>query len=69
MEERLPSEGGPHKLPSSQGGVEGDGAKGPNVIVNGAIAYGIHECGEFGRAEEASDGFWQIGIGGSISGN
>src|SRR5260370_4970402 len=58
-----------HKLSCPQCCVEGDGAEGPDAIVHGLIADGGQEGGEFRGAEEAGNGFWQIGIGGLLSRN
>src|SRR5258708_7127419 len=42
----------------ADGGVEGDGAEGPDAIVHGRIADSGKERGEFGRAEEPGNRFW-----------
>ena len=49
--------------------MEGDSAEGPCAIIHGLVADGVHECGEFGRVKESRNGFWKIGIGGSIARN
>ena len=40
--------------------MEGDGAQSPSAVVNGLKADSTHEGGEFWRAEEPSDGLWEI---------
>src|SRR5712692_10654490 len=51
---------GLYKLFWANGIVDGDGAKGPDAIVNRLVADGGHEGGEFGRAEKAGHGFREI---------
>ena len=50
------------------GGVEGDGAEGPGFVGDLGVAYGGHERGELWGAEEAGDGFGEVGVGGRIAG-
>src|SRR6267378_8473248 len=60
---------GLYKLFCAQGSVQSNGAEGPGAKIHGLVADGVHECGEFGRAEESRNRFWKIGIGGSIARN
>lgn len=50
------------------GGVEGDGGEGPKAEIYREIADLSHEGGEFGGAEEAGDGFGEVGVGGGVAG-
>src|SRR5260370_28185970 len=60
---------GLYKLFCPQGSVQSYGAEGPGAKIHGLVADCAHERREFGRAKESRNGFWQVGIGGSISGN
>lgn len=54
-------------LARALGGVESDGAEGPEAEIYGDVADLPHERGEFGGEEEARDGFGQISVGGGIA--
>src|SRR6266436_1480767 len=49
--------------------MEGDGAEGPDAIVDGLVADSGHEGRELGWTEEPGNGFGQVGIGGGVPGN
>src|SRR5229473_5414863 len=60
---------GPYKLFCARADVERDGAEGPGAKFHRLIADSAQERGEFGGAKEAGNGFWEVGIGGWLSGN
>src|SRR6266852_1810004 len=60
---------GLYKSLRANGGVESDGAEGPDAIVDGLIAESGHEGCELGRTEETGNGLGQIRIGGGVPGN
>src|SRR6266850_5874740 len=60
---------GLYKSLRANGGVESDGAEGPDEIVDRLVADGGHEGCELGWTEETGHGFGQVGIGGGVPGN